>query len=292
MSKKNAITVLKIIISVASIYLVLQKVRFNDIVTALMTANNLLLILSLMLYILSKMISALRTFTILEKYKIPFSILENLKIYWTAMYYNLFLPGGIGGDIYRTILINRRHKAGLKLSTSIVLMDRTAGLTALIASGLICLLFTSLKVKFYILSALGVPFILLLFAVFTNTLLPRLKSRLVEITIQSFLVQLCQIYCLWLILYAFRITSDYQVYILIFLVSSIAAMLPFSVGGIGVREFVFLSLSTYFNTDQKTAVAVSFTFYLITVAASIPGLLIQFKTQDAKYQCTLSEIHT
>jgi len=50
-------------------------------------------------------------------------------------------------------------------------------------------------------------------------------------------------------------------------------MLPISVGGIGIREIVFLKMSEYLLLDQKIAVTISLTFYLITVLGSLFGII-------------------
>ena len=48
------------------------------------------------------------------------------------MYYNLFLPGGIGGDAYKVILMNKRWpQGGLRLLSAAVLLDRISGVAGL-----------------------------------------------------------------------------------------------------------------------------------------------------------------
>jgi hypothetical protein len=55
-------------------------------------------------------------------------------------------------------------------------------------------------------------------------------------------------------------------------------VLPFTIGGgLGIRELVFFEGAKYFGVDQHIAVAVSLLFYLITLAASLPGIIFVFK---------------
>ncbi len=284
--KNNLVLVLKIAISLAAIYLVFSKVRLNEIVTIMATGNVLFLTFALISYVLSKLVSAARTHAIIESYEIPVTGWQNLRIYWTGMFYNLFLPGGIGGDIYRTIVINRTHERGIKLSTAIVLMDRVTGVAALLLAGLSCIVFTPLFPEMRWIVITGIPATLAGFFIFSKLVLPGIKKIYPEIIGQSMLVQALQILSLYLILTAFNIGSGQISYILIFLVSSVAAMLPISVGGIGIREITFLAGSAYLHLEQETAVTVSFAFYLITVIASLAGLFSGIDLRSKQFYTT------
>ncbi len=76
---------------------------------------------------------------------------------------------------------------------------------------------------------------------------------------------------------------------LIFLISSVVAVLPFTIGGLGAREVVSLWGAQIFGLDHTVSVMASLLFYGATVASSLPGLAIyiyrSFKNQFAK-NCT------
>jgi len=103
--------------------------------------------------------------------------------------------------------------------------------------------------------------------------MPNLKGIIGGLLIRSFMVQGLQLLAILMILGAFNIKTDQIEYLLIFLISSVAAMLPISVGGIGIREMVFFKISDLLFLDQKVAVAISLTFYLITLLASSFGII-------------------
>jgi glycosyltransferase 2 family protein len=280
--KDNLIFAVKVSLSIAAITYVLKKVNFDDIVSIIKSAGILYMIFAFLFFVISKLISADRTLMILRQYKVPISIWDNLKLYWTGMFYNIFLPGGIGGDIYKTIEINRLHRNGIKISAGSVLMDRIAGVTALIFLALLCLPFTRLwpDYKWYTLAA--VPFTILSFIIIILIFMPDLKSIIVKLFLWSFLVQIFQTLTILMILFSFSVKTDLIAYILIFLVSSIAAMLPVSVGGIGIRELVFLSFSNYLILDKQFAVAISLMFYLISVLASSLGAISALERKTRK----------
>lgn len=267
------ILLLKVVLSLIAIIYVLKKISLADIAQIIKSAHLLLLGLAFLLFILSKLMASFRTLLILNRYGIPITVWDNLKLYWTGMFYNLFLPGGIGGDVYKTVVINNMHTNGIKISAGSVLMDRIGGVTALVVLALLFIPFTSLYDKYGWVTYAGVPLTIIGFIGIILAFMPRLKGIAGKLLGWSFLVQLFQVLAVLLILGAFNIKNDQPAYLFIFLVSSVAAMLPISVGGIGVRELVFLSISDYLFLDQKVAVAISLTFYLITVLASSLGAI-------------------
>lgn len=271
--KERLILVLKVVLSLTAIIYVFKKISLADIADVVKSAHLLFLGLAFLLFIISKVMAAFRTLLILNRYGIPISGWDNLKLYWTGMFYNLFLPGGIGGDVYKTVVINNMHTNGIKISAGTVLMDRIGGVTALAVLALLFIPFTSLYDQYGWVTYAGVPLAITGFISIILVFMPRLKGIAGKLLGWSFLVQIFQVLAVLLILGAFDIENDQPAYLFIFLVSSVAAMLPISVGGIGVRELVFLSISNYLFLDQKVAVAVSLTFYLITVLASLLGAI-------------------
>ncbi len=264
-------TAIKIILSVLAIIYVLKKVSLKDVSGILLSARTIFLIIALLLFVASKVAASFRTLLILNRYSVSIQWWSNLKLYWTGMFYNLFLPGGIGGDIYKTIIINRVHKNGIKTSAGAILMDRVAGVAALTILALICMIFTSMYEKLNWVVYAGIPLVIAGFSGSIYFFAPALKGIIAKLLGWSFLVQALQVLCVIFILLSFRVEVLYPQYLFVFLISSIAAMLPLSIGGIGVRELVFYSLSEYFFLDQGMAVTVSVTFFIITAFSSFWG---------------------
>ena len=264
-------TTIKIVLSVLAIVYVLRKVPLTNVSGILLSARTIFLIIALLLFVASKVAASFRTLLILNRYSVFINWWSNLKLYWTGMFYNLFLPGSIGGDIYKTVVINRMHTGGIKASAGAIIMDRVAGVLALTILALICMIFTSLYEKFYWVVFAGIPLVVLGFSGLIYFFTPELKGLSGKLLAWSFLVQVLQVLSLIFILLSFGIDVLYPQYLLVFLISSIAAMLPLSIGGIGIRELVFYSLSEYFSLDQGVAVTISLTFFIITAFSSLWG---------------------
>ena len=269
-------TTIKIVLSILAIVYVLKQVTLKDVSGILFSARTIFLIIAMLLFVASKVVASFRTLLILSRYNVSINWWRNLKLYWTGMFYNLFLPGGIGGDVYKTVIINQMHTSGIKTSAGAIIMDRVAGVAALTILAFIGMIFTSLYEKFSWVVFAGIPLTVAGFTGLIYFFTPKLKGLSGKLLGWSFLVQLLQVLCVIFILLSFRIDSFYPQYILIFLISSIAAMLPLSIGGIGVRELVFYSLSNYFYLDQGVAVTVSFTFFIITAFSSLWGGITSF----------------
>jgi hypothetical protein len=88
---------------------------------------------------------------------------------------------------------------------------------------------------------------------------------------------LLQVLSAWFLLLALGEKEDHLAYLVIFLVSSAVAVLPVSIGGVGVRELTFLYGSQLLNVDINFAVGISFLFYLITAGVSMGGIWYVFR---------------
>ena len=280
--RERLIFIFKVVLSLLAIMYVLNRVKLGDVVNIIRSARYIYLILAFLLFVASKIVSAWRTLLILHQYGIPISGWDNLKLYWTGMFYNLFLPGGIGGDVYKTLIINNMHDSGIRISAGSVITDRIAGVAALIVLALLWIPFTGLISDYGWITIAGVPVTLIGFVGIILIFMPILKGIIGGLLIRSFMVQGLQLLAILMILGAFNVKTDQIEYLLIFLISSIAAMLPISVGGIGIREMVFFKISDLLFLDQKVAVAISLTFYLITLLASSFGIITTLEKRNYK----------
>jgi uncharacterized membrane protein YbhN (UPF0104 family) len=75
---------------------------------------------------------------------------------------------------------------------------------------------------------------------------------------------------------ALRIPAHVTEFVFLFLVSSVASVLPLTIGGLGIREVVFLEGSSYFGLPQETSIVISILFYLITLFTSAWGAIYVF----------------
>jgi uncharacterized membrane protein YbhN (UPF0104 family) len=201
----------------------------------------------------------------------------NLKLYWLGMYYNLFLPGGIGGDGYKIYFLKKHYFKRVKNIVAAIFIDRANGIFVLL---LISCLFFSIPIQVEWLESLLlliIPIGYLIYYVLMHYWFSIFKKVMHRINLYSLAVQLFQIAMVILILHSWDVNNDLLIYLSVFLISSVIAILPITIGGAGARELTFLFFSGYFSFELNTAVALSLMFYLITLLVSFGGIFYSMK---------------
>lgn len=272
---------LKIALTGLALYLVFRKINLQEVGQILQKANYLWLIPALMLLLISKVASAIRMDVLLRCIGLPLGVVYNIRLCFIGMYYNLFLPGGVGGDGYKVYFLRKKYGTSLRSLLSATLIDRVSGVAALVALGLLLLPFSTIMIpeqyKFLVIAGMVLlyPAFYLCVRIFFAALLPTFW----KINGYSLIVQGVQVICVITILLSLRVDIYFLDYAVLFLLSSVAAMLPITIGGAGTREAVFLLLPPILNMpiDTDQAVTMSLLFFLITVISSLPGAFIRLE---------------
>lgn len=276
---KKGITVLKIAISAVLIYFIFTKIQLQDVLEILKSTDPLYLFLALICFAISKIIAAFRLNLYFHQLKVLLTHLSNLKLYLLGMFYNLFLPGGIGGDAYKGYVIKQNFELKTKRIVAVLVLDRLSGLLLLFIYSCILLLFMNLEViaSYSYLVVVLASIIFFAFRVLNTKLFNYVLPVFWRSIAYSALVQATQLTCLIFILKSLQIDVSMVSYMFIFLISSIVAVLPLTIGGIGSREVVFFYGALWLGLDQNTSVGISMVFFLITAFVSLFGLIYHFK---------------
>lgn len=280
--RKRLITALKIVVSAALIYFIFTKINFADVARTLKGSNPFYLLLGILLVALSKVLASFRLNLYFHQIGVKLSQISNLKLYLLGMFYNLFLPGGIGGDAYKGYVIQKKYKSGTKRVVSVLLLDRLSGMLLIFvyACILALLLETPFFEKFTWLIVLAIPLSILVFwwlnKKFFSYALPVFWGSF----IYSAFVQLSQLVCILCVLKALSVPLDTFSYLFVFLVSSIVSVIPLTIGGIGSREVTFLYGAKWLGLDASTSISISFVFFLITALISFFGIVYHFKKPE------------
>ncbi len=267
----------KILITLVCFWYIATKIDFSQALEALLQANWALFLLAVAAYTLSKVFSSFRLNINFRNIGLFIKEWPNIKLYWLGMFYNFFLPGSIGGDAYKVILLTKRFKTPYKKTTTAVLLDRFSGLLAL---GVILSVYGITVLNNPVWDALLIGGSLV--AIVTLYLAVRLifKDFLPGFWPTFFwglAVQLTQVAGLYLLLASLHIPLEQQEWIFIFLAASIISVLPISLGGgLGTRELVFAEGARFFHLDPQTGVIISLLFYLSTLVSSILGAYFVF----------------
>ena len=270
-------TLIKLAILVIIITLIVRKIDERLLLNVLREANPLWVVWAMVWYAFSKMISAFRFNRMLGSDGIHLSTGQNMRLYWLCMYYNLLLPGGISGDGYKIKLLMDTYSRPFKRLLSITLMDRISGLIALGQLSLLLLLYVPefRTYWFFILPA----FLLSLIAgwLVFRWIIGRHPRTWLVTSFQSLGVQGAQSIATLGLVFALGQGVHWPDYIVLFLVSSVVAMMPITIGGAGARELTFLYGSQFLDIHAEKAVAIGFLFYLISTSVAFMGIVFSFK---------------
>jgi glycosyltransferase 2 family protein len=265
--------ILRLLISSAALVYVLSKADLNSVKDLLIQSNIILVLLALVCFVFSKIVSAYRLNAFFTASGVSISDSINLKLYLLGMFYNLFLPGGIGGDGYKVYWLRRKFSTPVKESLLAILFDRFTGLFALF---ILCLVFGIFMKQnyihvYWIVSAIAVGFLMLYLIVYRW--FRRFLAVLNSTNLQSFIVQGSQVICAILILLSLGHSNQLLLYLFVFLLSSVAAAIPVSIGGIGIREATFLYAARILQLDLATSLSLSLMFFIITALVSLTGII-------------------
>lgn len=282
--KKIGTTALKISLTAIALWWVFQKIDRAALQDILWRANWWYLIVALVLFNASKIMSSFRLNHFFRCIGLVLPESANLRLYYIGMFYNLFLPGGIGGDGYKIYLLHQRYSIAVKSLLAATLLDRISGVVALavLAVGL------SLGSHLYIatqtlpysaffpwIAAIGSLALVVFFYIYVHFQMPVYRKVLHITNFQALAVQSLQVAAALCILWALQVQHNYMDYLLLFLLSSIAAILPLTIGGVGMRELVMLLGYAYLPIESEQAVAFSLLFFVITAASSLVGAFLE-----------------
>ena len=308
--RKKAINLtLRLIISLSLIiYLIFSQFKdFQTIVSTLKDINIPLIILSALTHVYGIWITAFRLQALLKTQNVylPISFLSASTV--VGMFFNNFLPTTVGGDIYRGYDVTKRSGFPLSSSISVIVVERFSGIVAsgVFAIAALFLGFTTIGGQSIVVPiVIVVILIVLVFFLILNpnvlgleklakrfkpiaklleklqnvytTLLSFKKFKLVlaKVMFYSFTLQFSVILNYWLASKSLGIDLSLVSFIFIVPVVTIIAMLPISLGGIGLREGSVVLLMVALGAPSEKATMCSLLLFAMLIVLSIIGGII------------------
>lgn len=264
--------ILIIVVTGGLLYWVFSKVPFPKIKHRLLTANRGWLVAAILSYVASMLFSSWRLLSFFKSINLKLDWRFNLRLYFLGLCYNVLLPGGIGGDGYKIYLLHKRYKLPTKKVFLAILFDRLSGFWAigLIVCALIILI-PNFPIHLAIPAAIFVGGTIIYYFVVYKFFRDYTRNFL-QAHGKAVCVQATQLIAIVFLLLAQDYNGKFAPYLLSFLFSALAAVIPFSLGGGGVRDALFLTVSRQFNLAEDMAVYLSFSFYLISILVALFGI--------------------
>ncbi len=282
-TRKRVGFLIKLVLSATALYFVFRTIDLRETWQTLLQTKVGFFALALLAFNLSKIVAAFRFKCLLYPLGIHLSDGYNVRLLYISMFYNLFLPGSIGGDGYKVYLLKQQHKATVKRLAGATLLDRLSGLALLVLMAGVFLLFSSftIDVPYYdALVIVGTVLVLPVFYLGVRWVFPLFRSQFLATTHLSFWVQAGQVLAAIFLLLSLSVQQHYLDYLTLFMVSSVVAVLPFTIGGVGARELVFLYGFQYLAIEQETAITFTLLFFLVTALTSLAGLFVSAKDNE------------
>lgn len=271
--------IIKILITLAALYWVSTKISFKELTDALKDSSPIYLIFALLAYCCSIIVASSRLNSFFKAIGLNLSERYNFRLYQLGLLYNFFLPGGIGGDGYKIFFLKKNFQISRRQVLGAVFFDRLSGLWALcIITGALVIFMPRLAipnaVTLAVLAIGTISYLYILRLFFKQFLRNFIVTHFKALCVQGF-----QTLTAIFILYAINFDGKFSPFLLIFMVSSLVAIVPSIGGAIGLRETVIFSLATYLKLDPHIAVTISLIFYIISLLVASSGIYYIFRPQ-------------
>lgn len=292
-NKKNILLIAKLLFVIISFYIIYKKTELELVFANIKNLDVKLLIAAFFTLICSQYISSLRLRYYFGANGLNLSKWQSSSIYFIGNFFNNLLPGGIGGDGYIIYLIGKlKHFSKVK-SLQIMLSCRASGLMWLIIFAYIMASFSNhfsefhiygILLKEWMLNLTIIP-IILIYILTAKFIMKENIRTIFSAAIYSILVQLVSLLSAFFLLTALSPNDPEMVdYLVLFMISSIVAVLPISVAGAGLRELTFIYASSLFGLEKELGVAFALVFFSMNIVCSVIGLSFWMKLSVIKKQ--------
>ena len=286
MAKKKYWNVIKLLLKLGFTcllgYLVFQKIDFGQVKSVFLRSHPGYIIAAFTCYLCSQLVSSWRLLGFLHTIGLPVKFWFNVRLYLLGMFYNVFLPGGIGGDGYKIYLLRKKIRLPTKSIFTALLLDRVSGLWAIsFLAVVLTLLLPSFPTKEWwpVAIIVGTVVYWLIYKFF----FPSYLAGFFINNGKAVLVQSLQVCTAFLILLSQDFNGDVWVYLFCFLMSSLATAIPVSIGGLGIREYAIVNAAAFFNMDQTLAVFMTLAFYIISTLSALPGAWFVYNSSEFEH---------
>jgi uncharacterized membrane protein YbhN (UPF0104 family) len=243
------------------------------------------------MYLAAQIMSSIRWWTLSNTLDLPGPWRTYLGFYFVGMFFNLFLPTGLGGDVFKVHFVSREEGKRLVAAYGVV-QDRGFGLAAMLLIGAIAVavqpeLLPGPFVDFLILSGLavlagliGLPFFQkaiqrfwpgvsrYLTALFSLWKKPR---RMLMVLGLSFSLQVLGMGAVALLGAGLGIKIPLAFYLASLPMVAISTMIPITLNGIGVREGAFVYFLGLKGIQAEPALSLGLLFFSVQVAIGLLG---------------------
>jgi len=321
--RKPAVSLaLRVIVSALLLTYLIQLSAFEGIALAFSRIEPLYLLGFFALYFLSVSLQSLRWKYLLKAWDVARKFHVLFRSIMSGLFLNNFLPGSLGGDVYR-LYTGGRDTGKVEAVAATIFYERLLSYSSLVTLGLIVLAVRADPARDWLFWSLLGGALLGLLTLSALSSIPaferlaqgimdrysiarklrltdwlnsfRFKVRhpamLAGIFLISFLIQFVDVFSFRLVAAAIQLPVELNELLLFVPLLYLAILLPVSFNGIGVRETVFVMFSSIWGIPSADAVAFSLTVFALNLAGSlVGGIIYWFDRPMPGNEITKSEI--
>ena len=131
MTRRKILMFFQFLISIGLVSYLIFLVDWSKAFNILKKSEEIYLIIGFFLLVFGLFFASLRWYLILKDNNLEFSVLKSYKGYLRGMFYNIFLPGVVGGDVIRIGICRFQTDCELGIATASVLLERISGIFSL-----------------------------------------------------------------------------------------------------------------------------------------------------------------
>jgi glycosyltransferase 2 family protein len=304
--KSKLIVILKTVVSLGLLAFVFTQIDFQRAWQQFQYLSWPFIALMLLYYTGCQYLSCLRWQVVLRSSNHGVPMHQLLSSYFAGMFLNIFLPGALGGDVYRVYRV-AKFTQDSEVALVSVFLERFTGLAALSALALMGLpaafeLIKRWDIIILFLACVGALVAAVLMISSPQILkwaepwlqkfrLDAIAARFAKIQLLllkfaqhrkalalsmtlSMLLQLIIVYYHYLIAQQLRIPISYLQLLVFIPIIVVVTLLPISLGGLGLKEGLWIYLFNRIGLTAEQALLLSFSITALSWLLSMPGAII------------------
>ncbi|RPI22270.1 MAG: UPF0104 family protein, partial [Acidobacteria bacterium] len=302
--RKGTTLALKVGVTLLLLGILALEIDFKKFLSVIASADLTLVLLATALQMVIILLAVLRWQVILENFQMAVGFSPLTKITFIGQFFNLFLPSAIGGDVFRAYYLSKSHHRGMSTTLTTTILERSAGLFALLFMGCLFAVLHRIVVQgvslLYLFIGLIVAYLGANIALFHSWIHKRLtrllvrfqlsnveaklelvyeglttlrknKKALLNCLLLSGAIQFLSVVIMWMAALAINIRAPFYIFLIFIPIVNLTIMIPLTINGFGLRESVYYLLFSEIGVSPEASVTLSLLNFLVVTLASLPG---------------------
>jgi glycosyltransferase 2 family protein len=277
------LTVLKGAVSLGLLTFLFSKVDIRSVMESLRTLHIGFFVLALISYISLQFVGVFRWRIMIHVQGYGHAFGRLATFYFAGLFFNLFLPTSIGGDLGRCYYLADNRSDVLRAMTTI-LADRVSGMIALMTIAAIALFESSIVIPGWMTAVTVGGAVLLIVGLLIPFYFPRFFRRfelpyrywesprfMAASLATSFFIQLSVVMINIFIGRSVGVDIPWGFYFVFTPLVNVAGMIPISLNGLGVREGAYVYFLAQAGIDAPQALAFAILWLILVTSTSVLG---------------------